>query len=151
MVDRPSYLPDWLTNAQREAIFHRGSSLLIVAGPGSGKTEVISWRAAHLVHADHVAPQHLLVVTFTNKAALELKDRIQDHLPGVHVEQQMWVSTFHAFCAELLRRFRSASVFPQGFQTLDATGQLLFVFANRKTLGLSNHPEITPQVLGRIV
>jgi DNA helicase-2/ATP-dependent DNA helicase PcrA len=77
--DSPSYLPDYLTPEQREAILHIGSPLLIIAGPGSGKTEVITWRVAHLVRAGLVDPEHLLVTTFTSKAALELKDRIQQN------------------------------------------------------------------------
>jgi superfamily I DNA/RNA helicase len=76
-MNKPDYLPPYLTEQQIEAILHQGSPLLIVAGPGSGKTEVIAWRVAHLVRAGHVHPENLLVTTFTNKAALELKDRIQ--------------------------------------------------------------------------
>ena len=71
------YLPEHLTSEQREAILHAGSPLLIIAGPGSGKTEVLTRRVAHLARAGLVAPQHLLVTIFTNKAALELKGRIQ--------------------------------------------------------------------------
>ncbi len=135
MMSRPSYLPTYLTEQQVEAILHRGSSLLIIAGPGSGKTEVITWRVAHLARAGYVHPDNLLVTTFTNKAALELKDRIQQKLPQVNVER-MQISTIHAFCADLLRRYRRYTAMPLGFRILDATGQFLFVYANRKALGL---------------
>jgi len=134
-MDRPDYLPANLTEQQVEAILHRGSPLLIIAGPGSGKTEVITWRVAHMVRAGHVRPENLLVTTFTNKAALELKDRIQQKLPQVNVEL-MQVSTIHSFCADLLRRYRRYTAMPLGFRILDATGQFLFVYANRKALGL---------------
>ena len=134
-MNEPDYLPAQLTPEQREAILHRGSPLLIIAGPGSGKTEVITWRVAHLVRAGFVRPENLLVTTFTNKAALELKDRIQQKLPEVNVEL-MQVSTIHAFCADLLRRYREHTPFPQGFHILDQMGQLLFVYAHRKRLGL---------------
>jgi DNA helicase-2/ATP-dependent DNA helicase PcrA len=97
------YLPNYLTLEQRDAILHTGSPLLIIAGPGSGKTEVTTWRVAHLVRAGLVAPEHLLVTTFTNKAALGLKDCIQQKLPDVHVEARQVVSTLHSFCADLLR------------------------------------------------
>src|SRR5574341_1375959 len=82
--ERPAYLPGYLTPQQTEAILFRGRPLLIIAGPGSGKTEVISWRAAHLIKSGVVRPENLLVTTFTNKAALELKDRIQRKLPEIN-------------------------------------------------------------------
>ena len=131
----PDYLPSYLTGQQREAILHRGSPLLIIAGPGSGKTEVITWRVAHLVRAGYIQPENLLVTTFTNKAALELKDRIQQKLPNVNVEL-MQVSTIHSFCSDLLRRYRHHTLFSRGFHILDDMGQLLFVYSNRKRLGL---------------
>ncbi len=131
----PDYLPPNLTEQQREAILHRDSPLLIIAGPGSGKTEVISWRATHLVRAGYVQPDNLLVATFTHKAALELKDRIQQKLPEVNVEL-MQVATFHSFCADILRRHRRRSPLPSGFRILDEAGQFLFVYTRRKQLGL---------------
>jgi DNA helicase-2/ATP-dependent DNA helicase PcrA len=134
-MHRPDYLPAHLTGQQVEAILHRDSPLLILAGPGSGKTEVITWRVAHLVHARHIRPEHLLVTTFTQKAALELKDRIQAKLPHVNVDL-MQVSTLHSLCADLLRRYRRHTAMPHGFRILDGTGQFLFVYANRKALGL---------------
>ncbi|HJW82920.1 MAG TPA: UvrD-helicase domain-containing protein, partial [Anaerolineae bacterium] len=82
-MNRPSYLPSHLTDQQLEAILLRGSPLLIIAGPGSGKTEVITWRVAHLVASGQADSAHCLVTTFTNKAALELKDRIQRNLRQV--------------------------------------------------------------------
>jgi len=132
----PAYLPGYLTSEQRDAILHTGSPLLVIAGPGSGKTEVIAWRVAHLVRAGLVAPEHLLVTTFTNKAALELKDRIQQKLPDVHVEA-MQVGALHSFCADLLRRYQSRSPLPRGFHILDQHGQFLFVYTRRKALGLN--------------
>jgi len=135
MTDETHALPSNLTEEQQAAILHRGSPLLIIAGPGSGKTTVITWRVAHLVRAGYVQPENLLVTTFTNKAALELKDRIQKALPEVHVER-MQVSTIHSFCADLLRNHREHTPFPQGFRILDGAGQLLFVYAHRKELGL---------------
>jgi DNA helicase-2/ATP-dependent DNA helicase PcrA len=136
-MNDPPYLPSYLTDQQRAAILHQGSPLLIIAGPGSGKTEVLTWRVAHLVRAGLVAPEHLLVTTFTNKAALELKDRIQQKLPEVHVEA-MQVGTLHSFCGDLLRQCQSHSPLPRGFHLLDEPGQLLFVYTQRKALGLSD-------------
>ena len=75
MANIPSYLSETLTDEQREAVLHYGSPLLIIAGPGSGKTEVISSRAAHFIRAGYAQPDNLLVTTFTNKAANEMRER----------------------------------------------------------------------------
>ena len=88
------------------------------------------------MRAGLVAPEHLLVTTFTNKAALELKDRIQQKLPDVHVEG-MRVGTIHSFCADLLRQYQSRSPLPRGFHILGQHGQFLFVYTRRKALGLN--------------
>jgi DNA helicase-2/ATP-dependent DNA helicase PcrA len=140
----PEDLPDFLTPQQREAITHRGSPLLIIAGPGSGKTEVISWRVAHLVRSGYVGVGHVLAVTFTEKAALELKDRIQGKMPEANVER-MQISTLHSFAALLLRRYAAFSPLPRGFRILDETGQFLFVYSNRKAFGLGEIIKGRPQ------
>ncbi|MCD6516129.1 MAG: ATP-dependent helicase [Candidatus Aminicenantes bacterium] len=124
-----------LTSAQEEAIFYHDGPLLIIAGPGSGKTEVISQRTAYLISSGKAAPQNLLVTTFTEKAALELKDRIQSKLKNENVEL-MQVSTIHSLCYTLLNEFRSKSPFPKGFWVLDEAAQLLFIYSQRKELGL---------------
>ena len=126
-----------LTKAQQEAITYHEGPLLIIAGPGSGKTEVISCRAAYLINSGLTKPEDLLVTTFTEKAALELKDRIQSKLPKINVER-MQVSTIHSFCYSLLNEFRSKSPFPRGFSVLDEAGQLLFIYSRRKALGLGD-------------
>jgi len=136
--------PSYLTRQQQEAIFHQGSPLLIIAGPGSGKTEVISWRVAHLVQSGSVRPENVLAVTFTEKAALELKDRVQQKLPDVNADR-MQISTIHAFAALLLRRFAAASPMPRGFCILDETGQFLLIYSNRKALGLGEIVKGRPQ------
>jgi DNA helicase-2/ATP-dependent DNA helicase PcrA len=124
-----------LTEPQREAVLYRGSPLLIIAGPGSGKTEVIAWRVAYLVSSGSVSAENILAITFTEKAAFNLKDRIQQKLPDVNVEL-MHVSTIHSLCAELLRRYAPLSALPRGFRILDGTAQFLYVYTNRKRLGL---------------
>lgn len=124
-----------LTRAQEKAITYHNGPLLIIAGPGSGKTEVISGRAAYLILSGLTKPENLLVTTFTEKAALELKDRIQAKLPDINVEL-MQVSTIHSLCYSLLNEFRPSSPFPRGFTVLDEAGQLLFIYSRRKDLGL---------------
>jgi DNA helicase-2/ATP-dependent DNA helicase PcrA len=137
MPSRPEYLPENLTDQQVDAILFRERPLLVIAGPGSGKTEVMSWRTVHLIKSGASKPENLLITTFTNKTALELKDRIQARLHEVNVEL-MQVSTLHSFCAWLLRRHPEASRLPENFRILDEDGQRLFVYANRRQLGLAD-------------
>ena len=91
-----------LNPVQREAVLHDSGPLLIVAGAGSGKTRVLTHRIAHLVRARGVSPFSILAITFTNKAADEMKGRVAA-LVGP-VAQRMWVSTFHSACVRILRR-----------------------------------------------
>ncbi len=124
-----------LTSNQSEAILHRGSPLLIIAGPGSGKTEVLSRRVAHLILTGDANPENMLITTFTNKAALELKDRIQRKLPDLNVEL-MHISTIHSFCADLLRSYGQSLDLSGDFRILDNQDQFLFIYTHRKDLGL---------------
>src|SRR3954454_16526025 len=89
-----------LTDAQREAVLHTEGPLLILAGPGSGKTRVITCRVANLIHQG-VRPYQILAITFTNKAAGEMRNRIQNLLPT----SSIWISTFHSLGVRLLRQY----------------------------------------------
>jgi DNA helicase II / ATP-dependent DNA helicase PcrA len=97
----PEALLAGLNGPQREAVTHRGSPLLIVAGAGSGKTRVLTHRIAYLLAARDVHPGEIIAITFTNKAAGEMKDRVTD-LVGPRA-RLMWVSTFHSACVRILR------------------------------------------------
>src|SRR5437660_2668459 len=101
-LEPPSSLLDGLNPVQREAVTHPGGPILVVAGAGSGKTRVLTHRVAHLIRDLKVSPFAILAITFTNKAADEMKERV-GHLVGP-VAQKMWVSTFHSACARILRR-----------------------------------------------
>jgi DNA helicase-2/ATP-dependent DNA helicase PcrA len=98
----PEALLEGLNPQQRAAVIHQGPPLLIVAGAGSGKTRVLAHRIAHLLAARDVRPGQILAITFTNKAAGEMRDRVAS-LIGAR-SQGMWVSTFHSACVRILRR-----------------------------------------------
>lgn len=91
-----------LNERQREAASHTEGPLLILAGAGSGKTRVLTYRMAYLIGEKDVAPWNILAITFTNKAAGEMRSRV-DRLIGP-AASGIWVSTFHAMCVRILRR-----------------------------------------------
>ena len=92
-----------LNNIQRQAVQHTTGPLLILSGAGSGKTRVITHRIAYLIKEHRVSPFRILAVTFTNKAANEMKERLEILVdPGV--SKNLWVATFHSTCAKFLRR-----------------------------------------------
>jgi DNA helicase-2/ATP-dependent DNA helicase PcrA len=116
---------DSLNPEQREAVMHLDGPLLILAGAGSGKTRVITSRIAYIVGDGHAKPNEVLAVTFTNKAAEEMRARVESLL-GSDVTG-MWVSTFHALCARLLRREAPAIGLSRDFVIYDSSDQLTVV------------------------
>jgi DNA helicase-2/ATP-dependent DNA helicase PcrA len=114
----PESLLDGLNPQQREAVVHEGSPLLIVAGAGSGKTRVLTHRIAYLLAARGVRPGEVLAITFTNKAAGEMRDRVIG-LVGPRANR-MWVSTFHSACVRILRREAGSVGLKSSFSIYDA-------------------------------
>ncbi|MUN40497.1 DNA helicase PcrA [Actinomadura sp. NEAU-AAG5] len=108
---------DGLNPQQRAAVVHSGGPLLIVAGAGSGKTRVLTHRIAHLLGERDVHPGQILAITFTNKAAAEMKERV-DALVGPR-SRAMWVMTFHSACVRILRREAKRLGFPTSFSIYD--------------------------------
>jgi DNA helicase II / ATP-dependent DNA helicase PcrA len=98
----PDQLLEGLNDRQREAVVHRGRALLIVAGAGSGKTRVLTHRIAHFLANRELWPSQILAITFTNKAAAEMRERVEQ-LVGQSSEG-MWIKTFHSACLQILRR-----------------------------------------------
>ncbi|MFJ3201910.1 DNA helicase PcrA [Streptomyces sp. NPDC086989] len=114
----PARLLDGLNEQQAAAVVHAGSPLLIVAGAGSGKTRVLTHRIGHLLAARGVHPGQILAITFTNKAAGEMKERVEG-LVGPRANA-MWVSTFHSACVRILRRESKRLGFTSSFSIYDA-------------------------------
>lgn len=112
---------DELNDAQREAVTAPAGPTLVIAGAGSGKTRVLVHRAAWLIDVERVSPHSLLAVTFTNKAAAQMRGRIESLL-GLPVGH-LWIGTFHGLAHRLLRRHWREAKLPQGFQIIDADDQ----------------------------
>ncbi|MDH6460939.1 DNA helicase PcrA [Micromonospora sp. A200] len=114
----PQALVEGLNGPQRDAVTHAGSPLLIVAGAGSGKTRVLTHRIAYLLAARDVHPGEIIAITFTNKAAGEMKERVS-HLVGPRA-RLMWVSTFHSACVRILRAEHEHAGLKSTFSIYDA-------------------------------
>jgi DNA helicase-2/ATP-dependent DNA helicase PcrA len=119
-----SYLAD-LNPAQREAVTHTEGPLLVVAGAGSGKTRVLTHRVAHLILAGGIQPNEILAITFTNKAAGEMRSRLEDLLP--EVARRIWILTFHAACGRILRREAPRLGYKTNFTIYDSADQVRVV------------------------
>jgi DNA helicase II / ATP-dependent DNA helicase PcrA len=130
-----------LNPQQREAVVVTEGPLLILAGAGSGKTRVITHRIAHLITANHVPPSSILAVTFTNKAAAEMRSRVMSLLEDAALPSSPQLATFHSFCVRLLRRDGDALAairpgFTRTFSIYDDEDQLAIVKAAYRRMGL---------------
>jgi ATP-dependent DNA helicase UvrD/PcrA len=141
-------LLEGLNPQQRKAVVHQGSPLLIVAGAGSGKTRVLTHRVAYLLAARDVRPGQILAITFTNKAAGEMKERVAA-LIGPRA-RSMWVSTFHSMCVRILRADGKALGLRSSFSIYDAddSTRLMALIARELDLDIKRYPpkSLTAQV-----
>ena len=139
---------DKLNPEQREAVLHRDGALLILAGAGSGKTRVITYRIAYLIGDGHAKPDEVLAVTFTNKAAQEMRERVEaligDEAGGV------WLSTFHSLCARLLRREAPKIGLSRDFVIYDSSDQVAVVKQAQRELGIDDKLVPPRMALSRI-
>lgn len=128
-----------LNEQQRAAVVYRGGPLLIVAGAGSGKTRVLTHRVAYLIATKRAWPSQILAITFTNKAAAEMRERVID-LIGSEGEK-MWVSTFHSSCVRILRREYANAGLKSGFSIYDAADslRLITLIAKEQNLDPKKH------------
>lgn len=127
-------LLEGLNQQQQEAVTHSGAPLLVVAGAGSGKTRVLTRRIAYLMAVRGVAPYEILAITFTNKAAGEMKERVAE-LVGP-VARSMWVSTFHSACVRMLRQEASRLGYGNSFSIYDQADSLRLITIVSKELNL---------------
>src|SRR6516165_8624452 len=127
---------DKLNPEQREAVLHTEGPLLILAGAGSGKTRVITYRIAYLIGNSHAAADQVLAVTFTNKAAGEMRERVEALLG--EDTKGVWLSTFHSLCARLLRREAPHIGLSRDFVIYDSSDQVSVVKQAEKELGIDD-------------
>lgn len=125
-----------LNDKQKEAVLHTEGPLLILAGAGSGKTRVLTHRIAHLVENKGVRPWSILAITFTNKAAKEMKERLAQLLSEDTVKE-MWVSTFHSMCVRILRRYAEQIGYGRYFTIYDTADQKTLIKDTIKLLNIN--------------
>ena len=111
-----------LNNSQKEAVLHTHGPLLIVAGAGSGKTRVLTSRIANLIQNNICFPNEILAVTFTNKAANEMKSRVAKIMKSSAINLP-WLGTFHAICVKILRKHANAASLSHNFSIIDNDDQ----------------------------
>ena len=140
-----SHLLDGLNDAQRQAVAAPLGAALVLAGAGSGKTRVLVHRVAWLIQVEGVSPHSILAVTFTNKAAAEMRRRIEGLLG--HPGGSLWIGTFHGLAHRLLRLHWREAGLPQSFTILDAEDQARLLHRLATALDSSEEPELTDDEL----
>jgi DNA helicase-2/ATP-dependent DNA helicase PcrA len=143
-----SPLLEGLNPQQREAVEYRGPALLIVAGAGSGKTSVLTRRIAGLLYSREAWPSQILAITFTNKAAAEMRERVQQLVGGQ--AEGMWISTFHSACVRILRREAENFGFTKSFTIYDSADSRALIKRIIKDLDADAFGFTVSQAMGKI-
>src|SRR5690606_25746836 len=138
-----------LNDPQRSAVFYDAGPLLIFAGAGSGKTRTITYRIAHLLANHGVPPYRILAVTFTNKAAGDMRQRLEQ-LARPEIVRDLWVGTFHGICAKLLRRYPEEAGLDRSFVIYDDADQKAVITRVTRDLGLDERQYPPKYVLSLI-
>lgn len=144
----PEELLENLNPQQRAAVLHRGPALLIVAGAGSGKTRVLTHRIAHLLATKELWPSQILAITFTNKAANEMKLRVEELLG--QVSEGMWIRTFHSACLQILRREAERLGHSSSFTVYD-TGDSRALLRRLLREAGADDGDVKPQVAASVI
>ncbi|MFW6006620.1 MAG: DNA helicase PcrA [Bacillota bacterium] len=137
-----------LNSQQKKAVSHKNGPLLVLAGAGSGKTRVLTYRIAYLIDKFGVNPENVLAVTFTNKAAEEMKERVTKILNGL--EKNMIISTFHSYCSRILRREIEKLGYESNYVIFDTTDQKKLVKEVMKELDIKTDNTNPGAVVGEI-
>ncbi|MFV8828671.1 DNA helicase PcrA [Alkalihalobacterium sp. APHAB7] len=137
-----------LNPEQRKAVQHTDGPLLLMAGAGSGKTRVLTHRIAYIIREKGIAPYNVLAITFTNKAAREMKDRVAQIVGGT--AENIWISTFHSMCVRILRRDIDRIGFSRNFTILDGSDQLSVIKQILKTKNIDPKKFEPRSILGTI-
>ncbi|MHA7176283.1 DNA helicase PcrA [Arthrobacter sp. Sr24] len=144
----PESLLEGMNPQQEEAVVHTGSPLLIVAGAGSGKTRVLSHRIAYLLATGQAHPGQILAITFTNKAAAEMRERIEALIGDA--AKSMWISTFHSSCVRILRREAKTIGLNSNFSIYDSADSLRLITLVSKGLDLDPKKFAPKQIMHKI-
>ena len=137
-----------LNSMQQEAVLHTEGPLLVLAGAGSGKTRALTHRIAYLIEEQGVAPWNILAITFTNKAAGEMRERVNNLVE--YGADSIWVSTFHALCVRILRRFIENLGYESGFSIYDTDDQKTLMKQIFKSMEVDNKQYKERGILGII-
>ena len=133
-----------LNEAQRDAVCNISQNSLVIAGAGSGKTRVLIQRILWLIEDNDFSPYSILAVTFTNKAAKEIKNRLSSSL-NISIES-MWVGTFHGVCYRILRANYQKALLPKSFQVIDTDDQVRIIKRIMKEQEIDNSQILPKQV-----
>ena len=137
-----------LNNKQKEAVLAVDGPCLVIAGAGSGKTKVLTHKIAYLISEKNVKPWNILAITFTNKAASEMKQRVENIVGNV--AQEMWMGTFHSICVRILRKYIDRIGFDTSFLIFDTQDQKTIVKECLKSLNIDDKMFTDRSVLSEI-